>query len=428
MIRVLVFPSCNEPGLEVVHALLKSNKLAVYGGSSGAAEYDPSAALLKHHLRCPYLGTAGFATEFRRQLSEHRIDLVFPTVDSLVAEFSTWSVPGTGFITPNPETARLFLSKSRTYDRLAKVVAVPEVYPGPAVPFPAYAKPDVGSGGKGHVLVTGEADLAQARSRNLLITEYLPGDEFTVDCLNDLSGRLLFANVRLRGQIGRGIALGTKGVLQTAIADSVRKIAETVSIEGPWFAQFKLDAAGHPKLLEVNPRVAGSMTLTRLMGVNIPLASVFLFRGYPLEIPEPVGGVVLNRCLRNLSVVNDFRWVIWDLDDTLIRKDHKPDPDLMACLFDFQNRGIRQALVTKNLAARALLAKHQIPNFFADICATDDKLEGLRQLLDRHRIAPAGCIVVNDSFTEKLALQQAYPELRIVTPDAVDLMGREKLA
>jgi len=42
-IRVLVFPACSEPGLEIVRALIDQPGLEVVGGSSLLPSHDPSS-------------------------------------------------------------------------------------------------------------------------------------------------------------------------------------------------------------------------------------------------------------------------------------------------------------------------------------------------------------------------------------------------
>jgi carbamoyl-phosphate synthase large subunit len=426
MYRIVVFPSCNEPGLEIVHALIKSNKVHLFGGSSYEVEFDPSRMILRNHLFCPKLDSPDFREEFKRLLMEHGIDTVFPATDGLVEEFSRWQVEGVTFITTNPDTARLVSSKSRVYERLAGLLPVPEIYTADTVVFPAYAKPDVGAGSHGHRIVRNSQECDAAIRDGLLLTEYLPGEEFTVDCINDLQGRLLFCGPRLRGQIGRGIALGTKTLPYPRIEGYVRTITERIRIEGPWFAQFKISRSGQPTLMEINARVGGSMTLTRLAGVNIPLLALFLYKGFRVEVPSSVSGTVLNRCLKNYIEGPNVSCVLWDLDDTLLRKDGKPDPEAMASLYDCHNRGIKQLLLTKNPNVHALLTTHAIPLFFDEVVYSENKLPAVQLLLNRHGIGVEDCVAVNDSNTEKLALQRMLPGLRVIGPDAFEVLGREK--
>lgn len=428
MIRTLVFPSCNEPGLEVIHALTKSNKIVVYGASSINPEFDPSKVILENHWMCPYLSDPNFERDLRHFIASHDIDVVFPTEDSLVAEFSKWNLKRTTFITPNSETALALLSKSKTYEMLRNVVPTPDVYSiNDRVVFPAYAKPDRGAGSKGHMLVSNASELELARSRNLLITEFLPGDEFTVDCINDLNGNNLFFNVRVRGLIGRGISLGTKNIVCGPIEQCIRAISDTIRIEGPWFGQFKLAKDKTPKLLEINARIGGASALTRLGGVNIPLISVFLFKGYPISIPKIMKEVTLRRCLRNFGDIDGFKWVVWDFDDTLLRKDRKVDPDVVVRVYDFHNQGIQQILISKNPDIKELVRFYKIPNLFEEIRHTEDKSIEMECFLEQFGIEEGQCLMVNDSISEKLLLEKKFPKLRIITPDALDSIRRERI-
>jgi hypothetical protein len=77
MFRILVFPSCNEPGLEVIHSLWKNNKITLYGGSSYDVEYDPARLLLKNYIECPGYYDRECREQFQKILREHQIDVVF---------------------------------------------------------------------------------------------------------------------------------------------------------------------------------------------------------------------------------------------------------------------------------------------------------------------------------------------------------------
>jgi carbamoyl-phosphate synthase large subunit len=426
-IRVLVFASVNEPGLEIVQGLAKSNKVSLFGGSSVDGAYDPSRLLLKRHLRCPALGEAGFRREFELLLSENEIDLVFPTVDALVAELSQWELPKTRVIASPAPVAELVLSKSDTYERLRGVVPVPDVYTDARATLPAFAKPHAGSGSRGTRILTTQSEVSLAMEQGMLIHEYLPGEEFTVDCFSDAQARLCFSKERLRARIGRGISLGTAAVDRPDLKRFTEAIAGELPMAGPWFAQFKEDARGKPKLLELSSRVAGSSALTRLSGVNIPLLSVFAFAGYEVEIPRAVKGVRVNRLLRTVGEMNDFDWVIWDLEDTIVRKDGRTDPDAVARLYDLSNQGVRQLLLTRHTDPIAVLRSNHIPDLFVGVESTGDKVSALTALLAGHGIVPDRCVLINDSMTENLEIQKRYPELTILLPDALDALAREQV-
>src|SRR6478736_882048 len=212
LFRVLVFPSANEPGLEIIRSLAGSNKVELFGGSSYEVEYDPSRPLLRNHLRCPALGEPGFRDELEWLLDENEINVLFPTVDAVVAEVASWKLSDVAVIAPSPETARVLLSKRATYRALKGAASVPSVFDDGEVPLPAFAKPDEGSGSTGAIELRTEADLVRARDQSLLVHQNLPGAEYTVDCLGDPDGKLLVANVRLRARVSRGMSLATEMV------------------------------------------------------------------------------------------------------------------------------------------------------------------------------------------------------------------------
>ena len=425
LFRVLVFPSANEPGLEIIRSLARSNKVELFGGSSYEVEYDPSRPLLRNHLRCPALGEPGFRDELERLLRENEINVLFPTVDAVVAEVASWKLSDVAVIAPSPETARVLLSKRATYRALKGAASVPSVFDNGEVPLPAFAKPDEGSGSTGAIELRTEADLVRARDQSLLVHQNLPGAEYTVDCLGNPDGKLLVANVRLRARVSRGMSLATEMVERPQIRDQVTAIAETMPIAGPWFAQFKEDAEGNPILLEVNGRVAGSMTLTRLAGINIPLAALFLFNGVPIRIPPLIGSIRINRSLRTVGELSDFDWILWDLEDTLVRPDGKPDPEVVGRLHDFDNQGMTQLLVTKHADPHGLLERAGIPVLFAEVRSVEDKPAELAAVLADHGIDARRCVLINDSITENLQIAHRHPELRTIRPDCLDVLARE---
>ncbi len=428
MHRVFVFPTANEVGLEIVQALHKSNKISLLGGSSYDVTFDPSRLLLKEFMHCPGYDEPDFEARFKDLILRHKIDLVFPAWDPLVAIFSRWRMDGVRFITPNAQTAHTVMSKRETYAALRGIVPLPKCFEaGDALLFPVFAKPDRSSGSKDIRLVENQTEAKAAFRKGLLVSEYLPGKEYTVDCLNDLNGNLLVAHPRLRGRTGMGIALSSRHS-GAALEEHCLNIAKALRIEGPWFAQFKENLNGQPTLLEVNTRIAGSSGFTRLSGANLPLISVFMYLGHPVRAPRIKSGLLVNRCLYSQVEGVAFDWVVWDLDDTLVRKDGKADPDSVACLLDCHNRGKRQLLVTKNPAPKETMQRLGIPNLFEEVIQTSRKVDAILATIEAYQIEIDACIVVNDSYTELFELQERAPRLRSVTPDALSVLGREGLA
>lgn len=425
---VLVLPSVNEPGLEVVRALQKSPRFRVIGASSVDSHVDPSRALCRTHLHLPALGVSDFEHRLERAVREHNVDFIFPTVDALVEALAGKRPGGARVIAPGPDTAALCMSKTATALAVGDRVATPRIFePAEALPGVAWAKPDCGSGSRNAFLVHDAADLALARARGLLVMEYLPGEEYTVDCCSTLDHRLVAASVRRRVSVGRGIALASELVADEQIEGLVAVIAERLKLAGPWFAQFKRRADGTPVLMEVNARVGGSMGLTRLGGVNIPQLAVWSFAGYEVRAPRRLDGVRAVRSLTTVGELDGFELIVWDLDDTLLRPDRKPDPDLVARVVDFSNRGVPQVVLSRNSNPAAELARAHLLPFFAEVVQTDDKRPAFGALLARRGVDQARVLHINDSVAERLLLEPLYPGVTWVAPDALDLVARERL-
>ncbi len=67
---------------------------------------------------------------------------------------------------------------------------------------------------------------------------------------------------------------------------NARLVAEALGVSYVANVQFRRDASGKPKLLEVNARFPGTMTLTVASGVDMPLLSLRATCGLPIECPR----------------------------------------------------------------------------------------------------------------------------------------------
>lgn len=429
MKNVLVIPCCNEPGLEIVQALRLSPRFGVVGASSVDPRFDPATTLLSRHHSVASLGENGFEEQLARVIEHEKIDVVFPAHDALVEALAIQPPPGVRVVGPSAEAARICRSKRLTLAALAQVVPVPRVYEAHEDPDESvlFAKPDREGGSRGAVLIRDPEELLLARRRGLVVQEYLPGDEYTVDCVGDAAGELLFHAIRRRAVVGRGIALGSEHVEDGLISQHVRHIAQTLRIAGPYFVQFKRDRIGEARLLEVNARVGGSMGLTRLAGVNIPQIAVHVALGDAVRVPTMRPGLRAVRSLQTAGFVDDVDLVVWDLDDTLVRADGKAEPAMVARLYAWANQGVRQALLTRNVDPVATLRRARIDvDFFELIEQTTDKVEALGRLLEALGVTAERTVMINDSNREKLEINARWPAVFVATPDAVGVLRDER--
>ena len=107
----------------------------------------------------------------------------------------------------------------------------------------------------------------QNEFKEMLVCDYLPGREYTIDCFYD--GETFVAIPRERTEIRSGISFYTKVVLREDLIKYSRYLAEKLNLRYAFGFQFKEDVNGLPRLLECNPRVQGTMVTSVFAGFNI---------------------------------------------------------------------------------------------------------------------------------------------------------------
>lgn len=117
----------------------------------------------------------------------------------------------------------------------------------------------------------------------LLVSEYLPGEEYSVDCLAD-HGQTKLVVPRLRKKMINGISVEGEFVKEERIISYCTQIVKEIRLHGNIGIQVKRSAAGNFLLLEINPRVQGTIAAALGAGVNLPLLAVKQELG--LSLPE----------------------------------------------------------------------------------------------------------------------------------------------
>lgn len=118
----------------------------------------------------------------------------------------------------------------------------------------------------------------------LLISEYLPGDEYSVDCLCN-HGETVLVFPRIRTKINNGITVKGCFFRNEEIISYCRNIIRELKLHGNTGIQVKQDRNGDYRILEINPRVQGTIAAALGAGVNLPVLSVKQEMGWPL-MPE----------------------------------------------------------------------------------------------------------------------------------------------
>lgn len=352
--RVLIFPAGSEIGLEIRNSLKYSHHVEVFG-ASGKSDHASFVYDEPHYVEDElYVDRPDFIERFNLLIRRLQIGFIYPTHDSIACFLAEHqSELDARVLTSCAETNRIARSKQQTYDLFGSTDFCPNVFAAPhgELPFPVFLKPDDGQGGKGTYLATNQPDFAfyLAKNPDLLVTEFLPGEELSVDCFTDFKGQLLFIGPRTRERVQMGISFRSKAVeVSEEISRIAHDINKMVSLNGAWFFQVKKSSDGKFKLLEFAPRQSSTMGLYRHTGVNFALLTLFNALEKPVEILPNDYSVQLDRCLHNRFKASlTYQRVYIDFDETLIIGQHVHEY-VMAFLYQCRNRGIRIALLTKH--------------------------------------------------------------------------------
>lgn len=411
--RVLVFPAGTEIGLEILAALKDCKEVELHGAGESAVNHA-QFSYPKYHV-VSNIREANWLDEIRRLCIEIGIDYIFPAYDDVIVALSSAraQIPAT-IISPSHWSCDLTRSKRKTYEYLRNVVRVPILFESEESvhTFPVLVKPDRGQGSFGIAKVSTREDLRAAVSSvsDPIISEYLPGEEYTVDCFSDRDRGLLFCGARSRRRVRNGISVNTITEDVPEAADWARRIGESLKMMGAWFFQVKRARDGQLCLLEVAPRIAGAMAAHRVMGVNFPLLSLYEAERKDLALLVNPGRIELDRALQNRYRHQvDFKHMYLDLDDTLILKG-QVNIDLVALVFKCLNRGCKVSLITRHAGdLPSTLARYRLNGLFDSIIhlrAGERKSE---------HINPEQAIFVDDSFQERM---DVAGKLGIATFDA----------
>jgi carbamoyl-phosphate synthase large subunit len=255
-----------------------------------------------------------FTDELLRICAERKIDVIMPLVTRellpLATEKEKFEKEGVRIVVGSAASVDIANDKGKLYQFLdwrgitvpafriintveQFVIAVKELgYPESAVCF----KPTVSNGSRGFRILSEKVNeldlllnqkptagyisldeaariLSQGSFPDLLVTELLPGEEYSVDCLAK-HGEMRLAVPRLRKKMINGISVEGEVLENEQIINYCRQIIESLQLHGNIGIQVKKAGSGEFLVLEINPRVQGSISACLGAGVNLPVLSV----------------------------------------------------------------------------------------------------------------------------------------------------------
>lgn len=402
--NVLIFPAGTEIGLEIYNALKHCKEMSLFGAGQDISNHANFVYPAYHVL--PSIHESKWLDSLVELVTRLKIDYIFPAHDDVIVALSRVAdrIPA-AIISSPANTCEITRSKFDTYRVLADKLRVPRVYkaPGDIDNYPVLVKPDRGQGSQDvhRVNTPDELHYAIRAVRDPIVCEYLPGDEFTVDCFSDRERGLLVAGARRRRRIRNGISVNTITEQLSEVRQIANTIGQALSLHGAWFFQLKRASDGELVLLEVAPRIAGAMAAHRVMGMNFPLLSILEHERTEVNLLINHGEIELDRALSNRYRYHiKFNTAYIDLDDTLILHGQV---NLQVVKFIFQciNQGKIVKLITRHrYDVTETLRKHRLLNLFDNVIHIEEGLLKSSSIIERD------AIFIDDSFSERMDVAQ----------------------
>ena len=420
--NILVFPCGSEIGLDIYSSVCYSTYFYLIGGSSVD---DHGKFVYEDYIpNIPFANTPEFIPAMAKIVKERNIDAIYPAMDLVITILKEHEQElGCKVVASPVETTQICLSKELTYKKLEGCVLIPKVFEPQSVPvdeFPVFAKPKVGYGAKGTKKLYNQDEVNSfVKSKDeLLIVEYLPGEEFTVDCFTDREGQLIYSAARKRNRVKDGISVNTFFVENQ---DDFTKIAivinSKIEFRGAWFYQVKRNKKGELCLLEIASRLGGSSLLSRAIGVNFALLSLFDIFDYKVSVLKNDYHVELDRALENKYKTNlDFDSVYCDYDDCLILDKKNVNVDLVKFLYKCFNEKKKIYLLSKHEGdLQQELKDFRLDHLFDEVMHIEkdaDKADFIQG--DK-------AIFIDDSNAERVNVKTKLG-LSVFSPDMIDVL------
>lgn len=138
---------------------------------------------------------------------------------------------------------------------------------------PSKSRFDIFSGEKPNSFFTTYEDMISILQEaeqipELMVMDYLPGMEYSVDLLAD-HGKTLYIVGRESNVIQASIPQEATLAYNEEAYQLSKAIVESLKLDGNVDLDFKFDEQGHPQLMEINPRLAATLSVIAAGGCNL---------------------------------------------------------------------------------------------------------------------------------------------------------------
>lgn len=413
--NVMVFSGATYPAMQIIDCLKNNPRFHVIAASSypNHSEYVCEDTITD----LPFVNQDGFIERFKEVLQLRQVEYVIPTDETIAVVLKKHEQELPAVVVCSPyETALLCRHKKCMYQALADEQYTPRVYEinefDSITEYPVFVKPDEGQGSRGSRTITCRKELDTIDNpEDMVVCEYLPGEEYTVDCFTTRDGKLIFCNPRVRTRLMNGItARGNNIPCTEEFMAIINSLNSRLQFRGYWYVQLRRDRGGRLKLLEICTRFAGSFAISKGKGVNLPLLALCDFSGLDTNVIENDYIVECDKTyIDRYRLCFDYDHVYVDYDDTVTCQNGTAiNPYVIAYLYQCKAKHIKITLLTRHSCSfeeslnDSLKRLSLSPDLFDEIIELDWEQAKHEYITD-----PTNSIFLDNSFAERKQVHDA---------------------
>jgi carbamoyl-phosphate synthase large subunit len=283
-----------------------------------ATDVTEAAAALEvvdRKLIVPRTGTVDYIPAVEKIVRENDIGLIVPLTDldlrSLARRRENFAELGCTVMIGDEPTIKLCRDKKLFSQFLAKsdfptirTFSLGRFRQDPF--YPCFVKPMRGSAGHGSARIDSGRELRahiHVFGGQLLVQDYVPGREYTIDVFRTRDGQIKSIVPRQRlivrsGEVDQGVTVHDKELIEATI----NLVNSLDGLWGVFCCQCRRPEGEPPRFFEINPRFGGGSPLSIAAGANLPLYLLQEVLGLP--VTGKVGEFTPNLLLMRYS--NDF--------------------------------------------------------------------------------------------------------------------------
>jgi carbamoyl-phosphate synthase large subunit len=290
-IKILVTGVGGPAGINIARLLRQRDDVVVTG-----CDVDVTASgqvFVDEFVIAPYVRDAqAYESWMRDMVTTRAYDIVIPTVHEELPLLATFAaelptlVPLSG-----PATLQLGADKFVAYEWMKinlpkyapRVTSLRDWTPAWSTDDTLFIKPRAGRGARGCKAVTHDELLSlqalETLPEDIVVMELLPGTEWTVDAYVAKDGHIVYLIPRERMGLAGGISIKGKTVRHEGVIEATKALITQLDMRGPVCIQWKADAEGQPKFVEINPRLSGGLMISVAAGINPVTALIEEYEG-----------------------------------------------------------------------------------------------------------------------------------------------------